>query len=239
MDNRYLDEFRNWYSSLEYYKQNDGPAIGTIAASLVVLNNLKERFETDLKSHLAPKGTQISGVSGKAVARILAEFGETRPFAKEGGRTNRGVLSEIQKLLSSLERMNLAEIGYEERVKVLFDFQHFLVDRVRAYHNRQKLKLIFDPRLSTWQNIRNLLDTASKENKGGAVAQHLVGAKLQLRFPNLNISNESYSTADLQTQRSGDFRVGDTVFHVTMSPMQGVFSKCQENLHDGDRKSVV
>lgn len=233
MDSKYLDDFRKWYSSLEYYKQNDGPAIGTIAASLVVLNNLKEKFDTDLKSHLAPKGTQISGASGRAVAKILSEFGENRPFAKEGGRTNRGLLREIEKLLNILEKMDLASIDQEKRVKILIDFQLFLVDRVRAYHNRQKLKLVFDPKLSTWQNIKNLLEAASKENKGGAVAQHLVGAKLQLRFPDLNISNESYSTADRQTQRQGDFRVGDTVFHVTMSPMQGVFGKCLENLKDG------
>lgn len=233
MESKYLNEFRNWYSSLEYYKQNDGPAIGTIAASLVVLNNLKAKFDTGLESHLAPKGTQISGASGKAVAKILAEFGETRPFAKEGGRTNRGLLSEIKKLLNTLENLDLSRLDQDERVNVLTGFQMFLVDRVKAYHNRQKLKLIFDPKLSTWQNIRNLLEAASKENKSGAVAQHLVGAKLQLRFPKLSISNESYSTADRQTQRQGDFRVGDTVFHVTMSPMQGVFVKCQENLNDG------
>lgn len=233
MDNKYLSEFRKWYSSLEYYKQNDGPAIGTIAASLVVLNNLKEKFDTNLRSHLAPKGTQISGASGKAVAKILSEFGENRPFAKEGGRTNRGVVSEIEKMLNALERMDLANLKEKERVDILVDFQHFLVDRVRAYHNRQKLKLVFDPKLSTWQNIKNLLETASKDKKGGAVAQHLVGAKLQLRFPDLSISNESYSTADRQTRRQGDFRVGDTIFHVTMSPMQGVFGKCLENLKDG------
>lgn len=204
MDNKYLAEFRNWYASLEYYKQNDGPAIGTIAASLVVLNNLKEEFDIDLKSHLSPKGAQISGASGRAVAKILAEFGETRPFAKEGGRTNRGLLSEIQKLLVALKGMELENLDPEERIGILTDFQRFLVDRVGDYHNRQKLNLVFDSKLSTWQNIKNLLETASKENKGGPVAQHLVGAKLQLRFPELVISNESYSTADRQTQRQGD-----------------------------------
>lgn len=233
LESKYLNEFRNWYSSLEHYKQNDGPAIGTIAASLVVLNNLKEKFDTNLNSYLAPKGTQISGASGRAVTKILAEFGETRPFAKEGGRTNRGLLSEIQKLLDAIKSMDIGELDQEERAEVLVEFQLFLVNRVKAYHNRQKLKLVFDSKLSTWQNIRNLIEIASKENKGGPLAQHLVGAKLQLRFPNLKISNESYSTADRQTQRQGDFRVGDTVFHVTMSPMQGVFVKCQENLKDG------
>jgi hypothetical protein len=61
----------------------------------------------------------------------------------------------------------------------------------------------------------------------------LVGAKLQFRFPDLKVSNESASTADKPTNRSGDFSVGNTVFHVTVSPMEGVYKKCQENLKEG------
>jgi len=45
---------------------------------------------------------QIRGASGAAVAAILKEFGEERPFAKEGGRTNRGGPAEIKSLLVAL-----------------------------------------------------------------------------------------------------------------------------------------
>ncbi|MCB9276283.1 MAG: DUF4928 family protein [Lewinellaceae bacterium] len=228
-----LQVFHNWYHSLEYYKQNNGPAMGTIAASLVVLDRLKKNYDLNLESHLAPKGTQIKGASGRAVSKILAEFGETRPFAKEGGRTNRGLLSEIQKLLEALKELNLGPIEKEKRDSIITEFQHYIVDRVKDFHNRQKVKLVFDPKFSTWQNIRNLLEAAAKENKAGPVSQHLVGAKLQLRFPDIEVSNESAFTADQQTKRQGDFAIGDSVFHVTISPMQGVFIKCQENIKEG------
>lgn len=230
---KYLEEFKKWYSSLEQYKQNNGPAKGTIAASLVVLDRLKADFDLNLRAHLAPRGTQIKGASGKAIKKILQALGETRPYAKEGGRTNRGGLSEIEQLLSALNEMQIQRLEEAERNQVLIAFQSFLVDRVRDYHNRQKIKLVFDPALSTWQNMNALLETASKENKGGPVAQHLVGAKLQLRFPSIQVANESAFTADQQTGRQGDFQIRDAVFHVTISPMSEVFQKCRENLQDG------
>jgi hypothetical protein len=93
--------------------------------------------------------------------------------------------------------------------------------------------LFFDPKLSTWLTIKQLLAEAKREGKAGYVAQHLVGAKLQLRFPNITISNESASTADKPTNRQGDFTIGDTVFHVTVAPMQAVFEKCKQNLTEG------
>jgi Domain of unknown function (DUF4928) len=104
---------------------------------------------------------------------------------------------------------------------------------------RQKLKLVFDPKLSTWHIIHNLLNLAHSEGKAGFVAQHLTGAKLQLRFPDIPISNESASTADQPTNRAGDFLIGDTVFHVTVAPMPAVFEKCRENLQKGLKAFLI
>lgn len=132
-----------------------------------------------------------------------------------------------------MARLKLELLSSEERNEILTAFQAFLVEKVKDFHNRQKLKLVFDPKLSTWQIIHNLFENSRSEGKAGYVAQHLVGAKLQLRFPNIKISNESASTADRPTNRSGDFMIGSTVFHVTVAPMEGVFKKCQENLKEG------
>lgn len=119
-----------------------------------------------------------------------------------------------------------------------WDFDKFFTEsgEVKSYFELCKLKKIyfaFDPKLSTWQIIHALFETSRSEGKAGYVAQHLVGAKLQFRFPDLKVSNESASTADKPTNRSGDFSIGNTVFHVTVSPMEGVYKKCQENLKEG------
>jgi hypothetical protein len=108
--------------------------------------------------------------------------------------------------------------------------------KIKSYHELCKLKkihFVFDSKLSTWQIIHDLFETSHSEGKAGYVAQHLVGAKLQLRFPDVEVSNESASTADRPTNRSGDFMIGSTVFHVTVSPMEGVYKKCQENIKEG------
>lgn len=119
-----------------------------------------------------------------------------------------------------------------------FDFDKFYDEsgQIKSYYELCRLKrihFVFDPKLSTWQLIHDLFETSHNEGKAGYVAQHLVGAKLQLRFPNVEVSNESASTADRPTNRSGDFTIGSTVFHVTVSPMEGVYKKCQENIKDG------
>jgi hypothetical protein len=122
-----------------------------------------------------------------------------------------------------------------ERAEVLETLQGFLVDRVIEFHNRERIKLIFDPSKTTWQTIQGLLLAARETGREGPVAQHLVGAKLELRFPDLVISNESYSTADDQLGRPGDFWIGDTAFHVTVAPMPALFEKCAQNIKGGFR----
>lgn len=176
---------------------------------------------------------QIRGASGAAVAGILKGFGEERPFAKEGGRTNRGGPAEIKSLLQALKTLSLDKESEELRNAELHTMLQFLVDRVGDFHNRQKIKLTFNPALSTWHIVHNLLLEAAAEGKTGYVAQHLVGAKLQLRFPEIEVSNESGSTADMQTQRPGDFLIGHTAFHVTVAPMPPVFEKCRHNIQQG------
>lgn len=227
------NEFIEWYNSLKVVKANNGPANGSIATALVVLNRLMADYNLDFNTHVAEGGMQIRGASGSAVGAILKSFGEERPFAKEGGRTNRGGPSEVKALLVMLKRLNLENVSEDKRSEELYAMQSFLVDRVKDFHNRQKIKLTFNPALSTWYILHNLLLVAIAEGKAGYIAQHLVGAKLQLRFPNIIVSNESASTADMQTQRPGDFLIGHTAFHVTVEPMPAVYEKCKDNISQG------
>ncbi len=232
---RALQVFKEWYEKLPIHKPSGGPARGTIGAALIVLDRLKTDFDLNLESHRAAGKSQIKGASGAAVARILSRYGESRPFIKEGGRTNRGGPADIGKMLEAIGTVNLEQITVAERNEVLEYLQEFLVDKVREYHNRQRLKVVYNPSQSTWQAVSDLLSLARDTGKEGPVAQYLVGAKLQLRFPLVKIGNESYSTADDQLGRPGDFLVGDTVFHVTVAPMPAVYEKCKRNIEDGFR----
>lgn len=226
------DAFSQWYDSLPRYADKF-PAKGTIGGALVVLDRLQLNFNLSIDSHTAKGGSQISGAGGGAVKSILERFGETRPFLQEGGRTNRGLRGDIKRLLDGIANSNIEGLPDEERNHILMQFQEFLVARVRDYHDLQRLKISYDPSRTTWQWVCDLLNTARENGKDGPVAQYLVGAKLQLRFPEIEISNESFSTADVQLGRYGDFYVGNTVFHITVSPTPALYDKCKRNLKDG------
>lgn len=118
---------------------------------------------------------------------------------------------------------------------MLHELQGLLVEKVQEFHGRQRIKFVFDPRKTTRQIVHEILEAAHQTGKLGPVAQYLVGAKLQLRFPNLQVSNDSYSTADLQLRRKGDFLIADTAFHVTVAPMPAVYEKFKTNLDAGCR----
>ncbi len=194
--------FEIWYHSLKRYA-GGFPARGTIGGALVVLDRLIENFDPDINAHTAGGGAQIKGASGDAVGRILERYGESRPFLSEGGRTNRGLRGDIKSMLVVINSLGLEVLTVDERNATLQSFQVFLVDRVRDYHNSQRLEIVFDGSKSTWQIVHDLLEKAGESRKAGPVAQYLIGAKIQLRFPHIVIDNHSYSTADIQLVQLG------------------------------------
>jgi hypothetical protein len=133
----------------------------------------------------------------------------------------------------------LAKLNAKQRSTVLRQCQSYLVERVRDFHNRQRLKFVYDKNRSTRQSVIDILAVARSTGKEGPVAQYLVGAKLKLRFPDKDIENKSYSTADAPQDRPGDFLVGSSAFHVTIAPTSSVFTKCQRNIQDGLRAYLL
>jgi len=97
-----------------------------------------------------------------------------------------------------------------------------------------------DPDLSTWHLIHAILEAAREKGHEGPVARHLIGASLQLAFPNIRISNEPCSITDDHLRDAGDFHVGDTAFHVTVAPMSVVcYERCKRNIEEGLRAYLL
>jgi hypothetical protein len=120
------------------------------------------------------------------------------------------------------------------------------VERVREFFESSPLKLKVDTGSSIKACINSIFDEAKRrqsENRGstilGAVMQHLVGAKLEVLYPEQKIQHSGYSVADSPTGRSGDFQIGDCVIHVTTAPGNAVIKKCHDNLDRGLRPLVV
>lgn len=230
-------QFQHWYDSRRRY--GGFPAKGTMAGALVVLERLKVDYDLGIDAHTAGGGSQIRGASGTAVRRILARFGETRPFVSEGGRTNRGLRGDIEAMLDAFRSLQIEAKSAEARTAVLEDCQRFLVGKVRQFHSRRRLEVVFDPTMTIRDLVRRILEIARERGQSGQVAQYLVGAKLALRFRDLEIPNNSYSTADQQLGRLGDFVVRDTAFHVTMTPTDDVYGRCRTNVDRGMRAYLL
>ena len=111
--------------------------------------------------------------------------------------------------------------------------QERLVSSMEAYYKLERVRFDYETSKPVRGVIADILAMAQQRNQNGPVAQHLVGAKLALRFPHLQVSNFAYSAADDQAGRAGDFQVGSTAFHVTVAPGLGHITRCDSNIRQG------
>ena len=230
-----LGLLEEWFNG---YRPSPGeePNTYVICAGLAVLERMHVSFPLDKEDYVTP-GNQVK-TSGSLIRSILEKYGEERRFTSEGGRTTRGTVPAAEGLVERLNGIEpLADLSDEERCQVIDRLQLWLVERVKDYFGRQRIEVEVNLNRPSPHIVGELLKAAGL--KAGAVAQHLVGAKLAVRYPDLDVENFSYTTADQQLGRPGDFVVGDTAFHVTVSPMPDVLDKCKGNLRDGYRSLLL
>ena len=212
-----------------------------LAAMLVLTRKaIEEGYPLDEGGFITEGGGQVKGLSGPAVQRILKDHGIGRVLSSEGGRTSRGTVSfarQYVRFLNKLEPGALKGVSAQAKRGAFESIEARLVELVRGHFSAQKLAVPVGAELSPTAMVSAILEAAKDrqaETPGstvlGAVAQHLVGAKLALRFPEAAVANHPYTAADEQTARAGDFQVGDSVFHVTVTPGEAVLKKCAANL---------
>lgn len=189
---------------------------------------------------------QVKGLSGQSISRSLLKFGERRSFTSEGGRTSRGSMElalEFSALLNEYSSENLRDISISDREYLGERLEEWFVRLIQhEYFDKKRIDADFEGGKPTHLAVGLLLEAAAARggNAAGAVAQHLVGAKLALRFPDVSVGNEGYTTADQPTSRAGDFRIRDTVFHVTMSPGEHLMGgRCIDNIKNHFRPVVL
>lgn len=227
-----IDILQQWYESEE-------PERYVVCAGLAVLEIARDSFPLQQSDYITAKNQVKTG--GALIKKILNRYGETRKYAAEGGRTTRGTRTAAEKFVSILNS-DFAELQYmdvEQKRLIVDHMQGWLVDRVKEYFNRKRIEIELLLAKPSYQIIADILIAAEERKLTGAVAQHLVGAKLAIRFPNLEIENHSYTTADQQLGRPGDFLINDTVFHVTVAPMPAVIGKCESNIRQGYRAILL
>jgi hypothetical protein len=227
-----MEILQQWYESEEQERY-------VVCAGLAVLEIAREVYPLQQSDYITAKN-QVK-TSGTLIKRILERYGETRKYAAEGGRTTRGTRTAAENFVATLNSglVELSDLDSNQKRLIIDHMQGWLVERVKEYFNRKRIEIELLLAKPSYQIISDILAAAEERKLTGAVAQHLVGAKLSIRFPNLVIENHSYTTADQQLGRPGDFLINDTVFHVTVAPMPAVISKCENNIRQGYRAILL
>lgn len=200
-----------------------------VAMAIVVLDHLRRKCPVERNEVLSPRGEVKGARSG--LASILAKYNVPAGYLKEV--TTRAGHQDGQRLFETLDYgRRLASLSDEERDHYLTAAIDSLGRMAMRWLARQHLKVNCDRHHAPSKWIGNILAEA-KGRSGGAVEQHLIGAKLERRHPDLNIANNPSHAGDAQTGRPGDFIVGSTAYHVTASPGSAVVEKCAANLGAG------
>ncbi|MCB1207549.1 MAG: DUF4928 family protein [Verrucomicrobiae bacterium] len=232
-----LDERLKEFASSHKFLGTKGPLCVALVITRTAIRNGVPLDPSTLVT--AAKG-QVLGLGKAAVQSILADYGITKVLASEGGRTSRGSMGNMESYVAFLNELAV------EMPCDLGDVEKWWVERVRDYFESSPLRLKVDTGASLKAGIGGIFDEAKRrqgENRGttvvGALMQHLVGAKLEVLFPDHEICHSGYSVADSPTGRFGDFQIGDTVIHVSSAPGKALLEKCRDNLDKGLRPLIV
>lgn len=224
-----------------YQKDRKLTSKGKLSAILFVSRLAKrDGLPLDAGALITDNKGQVLGLGKTAVQAILNDYGITRVLAEEAGRTSRGSLGNMQDYVGFLNGLHAEGLADTESI------EKWWVARVNDFFSAQPFTLRYDTSKSLRAIVRDLLAQAIKRQKdnpgtmyGGAVLQHLVGAKLSLVLPDGVVKNNGFSVADAVTARSGDFIIDEVIIHVTTAPGEALMRKCEGNLQAGARPIIV
>lgn len=219
-----------WLQQEEQQGQ-EGVARSTLAGVLVILDKLRGHCPL-IAADVFTRGGQISGARGGALRQVLERHGiEPDRFLADGVTTRSA--EKFRLLLEAWEwGRPLVALTDEERDGAVAKLEAIINAKVVEWLARQRLRVTAERGLSPVAWVRALLDSAHGRS-GGRVEQHLVGAKLEFRLPELEVTRHAATAGDAQTDRPGDFAVGESALHVTAAPSESVIRRCIENARQG------
>lgn len=201
----------------------------TVSVGIVVIDHLRQKCPVSRDEVISPGGEVTGARSG--LGSILEAYGVPRKYLKEV--TTRQGHQDGQRLFEAFDwGHKLTELSESERDDLLLALIGSLSERAARWLRRQNLKLDIDRRQAPTAWVNLIIENA-KQRSGGVVEQHLIGAKLEKRFKNIDIPNHPAHAADRQTARAGDFTISQMVYHVTATPSRNVIQKCAENIKVG------
>ncbi len=215
---------------------------GPLGIALVVVDRAATSdLPLKVSDFLTGSGGQVKGATPSAVGRILKKYDIHRVLAREVGRTSRGSISRMERLVALINRW------HADDTLDLKSLEEFWIERVKAYFASTPIMFRLDPALGLRSTFRSLMvqaEARQREAGGtmivGTVMQHLVGAKLEaaMAIRGTTVNHHGSNQNDV-SGRGGDFDLGEAVIHVTTAPSTDLLRKCRANLGMGWRPIIV
>lgn len=227
----------------EFEKQISGVGKGGLALLLVITERAKaESFPLNPQNFLTDGGGQVAGAGGAAANKILKAHGVKVSLSSEGGRTNRGSISLMQRYIQCLN-----DFHSKGKKADLSQATLFWVRRIESFLASAPFKAkLGDKQISIRSLVNDLLAQSQAKQKSrpgstitGTVMQHLTAAKLRCLLSDAAPKPHGASDADTSRSTEGDFEVKDAVLHVTAAPTSQLLEKCKRNLDSGRRPIII
>lgn len=214
---------------------------GALAVVIHISRYAKENgLPLDADALITEGSGQVLGLGEGAVQRILGDYGITQVLAEKGGCTSREGIGIMRAYVAFLNGLHV------KKSSVLNEIEAWWIERVKEHFSAKPFRLHFDAGKGFQAIIQDLLAQAKKLQQEssdtmyqGAVLQHMVGAKLELAMPEIQIGHNGFSIADAVSERVGDFVIDDSIIHITTSPGEAVIRKCQCNLEAGAKPIIL
>jgi hypothetical protein len=216
--------------ALEAWLARERDSLNTLAGAIVVLDMLHRKLPLT-EADVFTQGGQIVGARGLALRQTLERYGIDRRFLSDGVTTRS--TNKFIGLLRAIENgQALLPLLPDARQHTINALIAILSARISTRTQRTAVEIDTGSRVSLVARVRQILQE-TRDRSRGRVEQHLIGAKLTRRFPGQTINRERTYAADMQTERTGDFIIQNSVYHVTASPADPLIYKARLNLSGG------
>lgn len=201
------DEFKKFCD--RYMCQGGSLVAGRLQAALALIERLRTHPSFVLKDHLSGGGASLE--SHETFGKAAHERFDLEPINKNHGRRSSNVADWGQPLLDLARAAGAGQAGG----KAIDAVQTHFAQTLRTILESEPITVRVKGR-SAESVIADVLAKAEERGKAGAVAQYLVGAKLQLRYPDLKLPMHAYNKGDRRRRGDEDARLGDFEFEGTV-----------------------
>ncbi|MCC5786734.1 MAG: DUF4928 family protein [Phycisphaerales bacterium] len=201
-------------------EMSDGERIvpARLQAALALLEKLRRDPVLELTEHMSGEGS--SGLkSHETFGKAACDRFNIDPPNKTHGRRSSEIRSWGPRILDALRSTGFEAAAPPQRESMLDAAQTVVADHLRRYAESGPIAVRCRNR-SVTAVVAEIIKQAEDKRKSGDVAQYLVGAKLEARFPGIDLKRAANcgdgTWAKDETASLGDFQIGTTVIEIAV-----------------------